>query len=100
MNSPQIGLDRLKSLLEAAKKANTEAEKAAIYSAMRWLCADLDEASEHSNAAAEENIERARWSIGAMLGYDVTNDHSKETHSSWALGAITAVELAFKRANG
>ncbi len=91
MNDPLLGTRKLESLLAAAAAAKTEADRAAIYAAARWITADLDAVAAERDPSLSENIERARWSIGAMLGYDITNGHSADMHHSWAMAAITRI---------
>jgi oligoendopeptidase F len=88
MNDPVLAIKKLEDLLHIAKSADTEAERAAIYAATQCLSADLKEHFETFDPYLIENIERARWSICAMVGYDITNDHDISQHASWASSAI------------
>jgi hypothetical protein len=94
MNDPQLVIEKLKKLANEAMAASTEIDRAAIFGAVRAFANDLG-AGDPGNLA--ENIERARWSICAILGYDVTNGHSKAQHLSWALAALVALERGFSR---
>lgn len=95
MNDPHLVIEKLKQLSREAMTASTEIEKAAIFGAVRAFAHDLD-AGDPGDLG--ENIERARWSICAILGYDVTNGHSQDQHLSWALAALGALERGFSRA--
>ena len=88
MNAPFLVISKLEDLIRAAASAESEFEKAAIFAATRTLINDLDSGTEESLPQLGENIERARWSICAILGYDITNGHSKDQHLSWALSAL------------
>ena len=94
MNDPLLVLDKLEKLATIAGVANTEIEKAAVFGAVRALVNDL-EADDPGYLG--ENIERARWSICAILGYDITSGHSHEQHLSWALGALQALRRGFSK---
>jgi hypothetical protein len=94
MNDPLLVLKKLNELAYEAMTASTEIEKAALFGAVRAFVNDL-EAGNPGNLG--ENIERARWSICAILGYDITNGHDKDQHLSWALAALGALERGFSR---
>ncbi|WP_322781912.1 hypothetical protein [Synechococcus sp. CBW1107] len=91
MNDPQLALNKLSELGEAALQASNEAEKAAIFAAVHILCTGLEE---HLPGYKSENLERARWSICALLGYDTDNGHSQDQHLSWALASIESLKGA------
>lgn len=88
MNDPVRAIGKLETLLEAAIGADTEGERAAIFSAARWLIADLEAHCAERLYELGENIERARWGICAILGYDITNGQGKEQLRSMASGAL------------
>jgi len=94
MNDPHLVIEKLKQLAHEAMAASTEIEKSAIFGSVRAFINDLD-AGNPGNLG--ENIERARWSICAILGYDITNGHSQEQHLSWALAALDVLERGFSR---
>lgn len=94
MNDPHLAIEKLKQLACEAMTAPTEIGKAAIFGAVRTFANDLN-AADPGNLG--ENIERARWSICAILGYDITNGHGKEQHLSWAIAALDALEHGFSR---
>lgn len=94
MNDPHLVIDKLKQLANEAMTASSEIEKAAIFGAVSTFAHNLNAANQDNLA---ENIERARWSICAILGYDVTNGHSREQHLSWALAALIELERGFSR---
>lgn len=94
MNDPHLVIEKLKQLAHEAITASTEIEKAASFGAVRAFVSDLD-AGDPGNLG--ENIERARWSICAILGYDITNGHSQDQHLSWAIAALCALEHGFSR---
>jgi hypothetical protein len=91
MNDPQLALNKLDDLGRAATQASSEGEKAAIFSAVRLLVNDLDE---YVPEYLGEKLEQIRWSISAILGYDISNGHSHEQHLIWALGAIDTLRRA------
>ena len=89
MNDPQLALKKLGELGRAALQASTESEKAAIFAAVHILITGLEE---HTPQYESENLERARWSISAILGYDIDNGHSHDQHFSWALAALESLK--------
>ena len=97
MNDPQLALNKLYDLSRAAIKASSETEKAAIFSAVQLLTNDLDK---HVPDYLGEQLERIRWSISAIVGYDRNNGHSHEQHLSWALGAIDTLKDAGQQISG
>lgn len=85
MNDSKLALNKLSELGLASLEASKEAEKAAIFAAVHILVTGLDE---HIPDYLGENLERIRWSISAILGYDIDNGHSRAQHLTWALTAI------------
>lgn len=85
MNDPQLALNKLRELGLAALEASNEADKAAVFAAVHILVSGLDE---HIPDHLGENLERIRWSISAILGYDIDNGHSRDQHLTWAFSAI------------
>ncbi|MEO4030004.1 hypothetical protein ABH313_18440 [Chromobacterium vaccinii] len=91
MNSPKLAIDTLISISNEAAKARTMADKAALYSAARHLLSDLEAHVDeylHGHVYLHEKLTSARWHIGAMLGFDITNGHDIDTHHVWALGEL------------
>lgn len=91
MNSPKLAIDALISISNEAAKARTMADKAALYSAARHPLADLESYTDehlHGHAYLREKLAGARWHIGAMLGFDITNGHDVSAHHVWALGEL------------
>ena len=97
MNDPLLALNKLCDLGKAALQASNEPDKAAIFAAVHILISELDEAFPEYLG---ENLERIRWSISAILGYDVNNGHSQDDHFSWALTAIDTLRRAHQRTSG
>lgn len=95
MNDPLLVITKLESLARSAMSAESEYEKAAIFGATRSLIADLDAGTEEELPHLGENIERVRWGICAILGYDIANGHDKDQHLSWALAALNVLRRSF-----
>lgn len=85
MNDSKLALNKLGELGLAAIEASKEADKAAVFAAVHILVSGLEE---HVPGYLGENLERIRWSISAILGYDIDNGHSRDQHLTWALAAI------------
>jgi hypothetical protein len=94
MNDPQLALNKLSDLGKAAVQASSEADRAAIFAAVHTLTDSLDECAPEYLG---EKIEQVRWSISAILGYDISNGHDQDQHLSWALGAIDTLRNACKQ---
>lgn len=97
MNDTSLAITKLEELAHAAFRAESEFEKAAVFGAVRALIDDLGTHIEKSLPYLLENVERARWSICAILGYDITNQHSDEQHLSWALAALIHIRDGLAR---
>lgn len=90
---PNIAVFKLRTIAAEAMVAETESEKAALFCAARILAQDLQELE---LPGMSEHIERSRWSICAILGYDVTNGHSRSDHLSWAFSALDILEHSLR----
>lgn len=88
MNDISHALNKLGDLHAAAKTAETEYEKAAVFAATTVLINFLDAELGDGDPYVGENIERLRWSICAMVGYDIDNGRDKKQHSAWVLAAL------------
>lgn len=84
-----ITIVKLKTIAAEAMVAATESEKAALFCATRMLAQDLEELQ---LPGMNEHIERARWSICAILGYIATEGHSRTQHLIWAMSALDIIE--------
>ena len=88
MNDPFLVISKLEDLARASMLAESEFDTASIYGATRALITDVIAGTSEQLPQLGENIERARWSICAILGYDITNGHSKDQHISWVFAAL------------
>jgi hypothetical protein len=88
MNDPKIVINKLEALINEARTADTEVEKAAIFGAIRWLIADIEKANKEYDWLLGEKIGRVHWSACALLGYDTDNGHSKHDHFTSAQGHL------------
>lgn len=95
MNDPRLAIEKLKKLLDSALVAESDMDRANIYSAARWLIADLDRGNEEHLHRMGEHITRAGWAFGAILGFDVTNGHPAETHWGWGVQALKVLDEFF-----
>ena len=99
MNDPQRMAVKLEQLAGLVREAETEFEKAAIFAATQAIATAFNEAEDQFDAYALEQVEKARWSICAAIGYDVTNNHDASSHVSWALGAASNLRSVLSRAS-
>jgi hypothetical protein len=88
MNSARLAAEKLRDLIDAADAAETEFEKAAVFSAVTLLTQFLDAEAEKKNPHWRENVGRARHDICAMVGYEIMHSLGKSQHRSWAIGAV------------
>lgn len=84
-----LAISKLEQLAWLAATAESDLDKASLYGATMALFNVLKDANEASRLGVGEHLERARWSICSMLGYDTPQEHDKDTHLVWALGLIT-----------
>lgn len=97
MNSWKIGIDNLREIAKTATSADhSYAEKCGLYSAARVILNDIEEhVTERLNVMDGYLFEKAgsvQWHIGAMLGFDVDNDHDAQQHRAWAYSALSILE--------
>jgi hypothetical protein len=91
MLDPLLAISKFEQLAWLAATAESDVDKAALYGATMALFNVLREADETGQLGIGEALERARWSICSMLGYDMPQEHDKDTHLVWALGLITII---------
>ncbi|WP_148715026.1 hypothetical protein [Chitinolyticbacter meiyuanensis] len=94
MNDVKFVLQKLRRLMDMARDADDDFERAAAYAASMRV---LDDLRAESQGRESESFERLRWSLAAILGYDVTNDYDNSQHFVWALGAFDVIERLFCR---
>jgi hypothetical protein len=87
MNDPILMAAKLEQLAYLARDAGNEFEKAAVFAAANAIAAAFEEDEDSYSDYALENVEKARWSISAAVGYDITNGHDRSQHVVFALGA-------------
>ena len=91
MIDPMLAISKLEQLAWLAATAESDIDKAALYAATMALLNTMKGTEDASMRCIEGPLERARWSICAMLGYDAPGGHDKDTHLVWALGLITVM---------
>ena len=69
MDDPLGAIEKLKELVASARNAETEFDRAAIYSAARWLLSDLEQAAEDEGLAVGEALLRYRDGIAVLTGF-------------------------------
>jgi hypothetical protein len=88
MIDPSLAISKFEQLAWLAATAESDIDKAALYGATMTLFNTLNDENESQQLGIGKSLESTRWSICAMLGYDITNGHDKDTHLVWALGWI------------
>lgn len=99
MNNPMLIATKIEQLALLAKSASNEYENAAVFAAIHTI-SELFNADENIfSDYILENVEKARWSISAAIGYDVNNDHDKNQHVVWAIGAAKIIQSELEKLN-
>ena len=92
MNDIIMSVNRLEELVQLAKVAGNGFERAAVYAAATSLESEFqhecDESPQRMTSYDMEKVIEVVWHIKAMVGYDVTNNHTQSDHETWALGGI------------
>jgi len=96
MNNPMLLIERLEDLLQLAREAETGFEKAAVFAATKEIYRMFDERADDFDSYALEKLHDVTWHINAIIGYDVTNNHSKDQHISWAIGYLSTFKSVIK----
>lgn len=91
MNDPTLLARKFGDLAKLAATASSDFERASVYAAAEAIAAAFLSESDMDGYTLE-NVERARWSICAAVGYDITNGHNQAQHVSWAIGAANTLE--------
>lgn len=91
MNDPMLAVDALDRIIDALKNpsALSVGELSGLYAATRTIKTDLDAYLEdrQANPYVGEKLLATVWHIGALTGFDTTNNHNASSHRVWALGA-------------
>ncbi|MFK3641260.1 hypothetical protein [Pseudomonas protegens] len=97
MNDPKLAITKIEELMKASRESENLFEHAAAFAAISVLIDQLDQYFEEKAPYAGENVSRLRSHTAAMLGYDITNNHSPDQHYSWSLAAISGLEGTLRR---
>ena len=92
MSEIAFAIRKLDDLITLAVDAETDFEKAAVFGAASALLAFVEAEAEEKFTQALENVERLRGSLGAIVGYELTNNHDSARHASWARAAVIALQ--------
>ena len=96
MNDQKLTFQIIDQIYQESRRDDlTFSERAAIYSLLRNVAADIDRHIEDhldGHGYAHEKVGQMVWHIGAVLGFDITNGHDRTMHLSWALGAIGTLQ--------
>lgn len=69
MDDPLGAIEKLKELVSSARNAETQFDRAATYSAARWLLSDLEQAAEDEGLAVDLALLRYRDGIAVLTGF-------------------------------
>ena len=97
MNNPILVAKKLESLIELARLAESEFEKAATFAATEALVRQFRDEEDQFDAYALEQVSKIRWGVAAALGYDIDNGHPKTQHIVSAMGAASTLLDVLKR---
>ena len=91
MNDPILVAKKLASLVDLARLADSEFEKATVFAATESLVRKFQDEEDQFDAYALEQVSKIRWGVAAALGYDIDNGHPKDHHIVSALGAASTL---------
>lgn len=97
MNDPILVAKKLASLVDLARLADSEFEKATVFAATESLVRKFQDEEDQFDAYALEQVSKIRWCVAAALGYDIDNGHPKDHHIVSALGAASTLLDVLKR---
>jgi hypothetical protein len=84
-------VEKIAKLIDEHRHA-TGVEACAVYAAIRSMLSDLRKrASDDGLAYAIEKVGNVEWHVGAMLGFDITNDKGLDQHYIWARTALESL---------
>ena len=102
MNDWELGAEKLKHLLDLAQSAETDFERASVFSAAaaleKMFDADTDErmGNRQFDGYAMEKVSSACWCIRAIVGYDIDNGHNARQLAVFALGDISILNKVIR----
>lgn len=95
MNDPMLAVDALDRIIDTLRDHDrlSVPDGCALYAAARVIQGDIDKylKEQGGHAYASEKLHKTLWSIGAILGFDVTNGHGAQQHRVWALGSVSTL---------
>ena len=97
MNDAVLMTQKFSGLAKLANIAKTDFETAAVYAATEALATAFNSCGGHFADHLLENVEKARWSICAAVGYDVANQLDKAQLLAFATSAVSTLESIVKR---
>ena len=99
MNDPILVAKKLESLIDLARLADSEFEKAAVFAATESLVRKFQDEEDEFDSYALEKVSQIRWGVAAALGYDIDNGHPKDHHIVSAMSAASTLLDVLKRAS-
>ncbi|HNQ04089.1 MAG TPA: hypothetical protein PKH69_05695 [Thiobacillaceae bacterium] len=100
MIDPSLAIAKFEQLVWLAATAESDIDRATLFGAVMALCNALKEEDAARRLGLEKCLQGARWSVCAMLGYDTTHGHDKDTHLVWALGWVAIMRRTLGERQG
>jgi hypothetical protein len=96
VNSIKLTLNALDLMIHESIKLEDApiSEKAGLYAAIRIIIEDILQHIEKTDGSGyiSEKLSGIRWHTGAILGFDITNNHASSQHLSWALSDLSVIQ--------
>lgn len=99
MNDPILMAQKFSALARLASTASSDFEKATVYATAEALAAAFNSPDSNFDSYALENVEKARWSICAVVGYDITNGLEHARHIAAAISAANVLESVISKSD-
>lgn len=96
MNATLSALIRIEEIALAGLADIYAGQRAALHRDVRSLLADIEAVTRDRALYLGENLDRLRWSVSAILGFENGNGHGKEQHLSWVYAASQALQDALR----
>ena len=94
MDEYMFRVEKIAKLIDEYRHV-TGVEACAVYAAIRSMLSDLrTRATDDGMGYATEKVGKVEWHVGAMLGFDITNDKGPDQHYIWARTALESLRTS------
>ncbi len=99
MAKPHILVLYLEDIFEGSREAPNRMARKVLYDKLKSVTGELDKLNDQIYLSMGDNIARAKWHIGAILGYGNGNNHSAVNHAVRTIGALQVLTKHIKEMN-